>query len=150
MISALRLNITAKIFTSLISSLKHARPSGNSPVDFKPLVAPAGDSVLAGSLVTGTRCAGLARGQRTILVHFEMHSPAKRGSADRFVERITITLASSWQKRPATMLTCAGMLSGVPDARATTLSRVFGNWLIYKARPYCKPGRAVLNVTAVA
>src|SRR5277367_5258880 len=58
MISALRLNIAAKRFTSLISSLKHARPSGNSSVVFAPLIAPAGDPVLAGLLVTGTRSAG--------------------------------------------------------------------------------------------
>src|SRR5260370_29017647 len=58
MSSALRLNITAKRFTSLISSLKHARPSGNSSAGFAPLIAPGGDPVVAGLLVTGTRCAG--------------------------------------------------------------------------------------------
>jgi hypothetical protein len=81
--------------------------------------------------------------------NFERHSAAKRGTALRFAERMIITTASSWEKRPATMLACAGMmrecrkLAQPPFCRGSLETRLLEASLL-------KPGRAVLNVRAVA
>jgi hypothetical protein len=61
----------------------------------------------------------------------EVRSAAKRSTADRFMERMTIITASSWQKKTRDNACLRRNDVGVPEARATTfLSRVFGNWFI--------------------